>query len=69
MLQELDFSDFSTCVDCIKGKLTAKVRKGKTDMCTDLLELIHTDICGSFVPLAIGSYKFLTGSDKSKETK
>ena len=25
ILPDLDFSDFNTCVDCIKGKLTAKV--------------------------------------------
>ena len=58
VLQDLDFSDFTTCVDCVKGKLTAKVRKSKTDRCTDLLELIHTDICGPFVPPAMGGYKY-----------
>ena len=26
ILPNLDFSDFDICVDCIKGKLTAKVR-------------------------------------------
>ena len=26
ILQDLDFIDFDTCVDCIKGKLIAKVR-------------------------------------------
>ena len=30
VLQDLDFSDFNTCVDCIKGKLIVKVRKSKT---------------------------------------
>ncbi|XP_062113042.1 uncharacterized protein LOC133824186 [Humulus lupulus] len=54
VLQDLDFSDFTACVDCIKGKLTAKVRKSKTDRCTGLLELIHTNICGPFVPPAMG---------------
>ena len=58
MLQDLDFSDFATCVDCVKGKLTAKVRKNKTDRCIDLLELIHIDLCGPFVPLPMGSYKY-----------
>ena len=54
VLQDLDFSNFTTCVDCVKVKLTAKVRKSKTDRCTDLLELIHADLCGPFVPPAIG---------------
>ena len=26
IISDLDFSNFDTCVDCIKGKLTAKVR-------------------------------------------
>ena len=58
VLQDLDFSDFTTCVDCVKGKLTAKVKKSKTDRYADLLELIHTDICGPFVPPATGGYKY-----------
>ena len=33
----LDFLDFGTCVDCIKGKLTAKIRNAKADRCTELL--------------------------------
>ena len=31
VLQDLDFSDFTTCIDCVKGKLTTKVTKNKTD--------------------------------------
>ena len=53
ILPNLDFSDFDTCVDCIKGKLTAKVRNVKIDKCTELLRVIHTDICGPFTPLAM----------------
>ena len=41
MLSKLDFSDFSTCVKCVKGKLTSKVRKDKITRCGDVLELIH----------------------------
>ena len=33
----LDLSGFDTCVDCIKGKLTAKVRNAKIDRCIELL--------------------------------
>ena len=36
---DLDLSDFDTCVDCIKGKLTTKVRNAKIDRCTELLGL------------------------------
>ena len=58
ILPDLDFSDFDTCVDCIKGKLIAKANKAKIDRCTKLLGVIHTDICGSFTPLAMGGYKY-----------
>ena len=58
ILLDLDFSDFDTCVDCIKGKLIAKVRNAKIDRCTKLLGIIYTDICESFTPLAMGDYKY-----------
>ena len=58
VLQDLDFSNFTTCVDCIKRKLTAKVRKSETDRCRGLLKLIHTDLCKPFVPPGIGGYKY-----------
>ena len=53
ILPNLDFSFFDTCVDCTKGKLTAKVNR-----CTELLGVIHTDICWSFIPLAMGGHKY-----------
>ena len=44
VLSTLDFTDFETCVDCIKGKQTNKYKKG-AKRSTNLLEIIHTDIC------------------------
>ncbi|KAH9669148.1 retrovirus-related pol polyprotein from transposon TNT 1-94-like protein [Citrus sinensis] len=58
ILHNLDFSDFGTCVDCIKGKLTAKVRKERTRRSQQVLELVHTYICGPFTLIAIGGYKY-----------
>ena len=58
ILSDFDFSHFDTCVDCIKGKLIVKVRNAKVDRCTELLEVIHKDICGSFIPLAMGGHKY-----------
>jgi hypothetical protein len=43
-LNTLDFIDFETCVDCIKGKHTNKSKKG-ANRSLDILEIIHTDIC------------------------
>ena len=58
ILPDLDFSNFDTYVDYIKGKLTAKVRNAKIDRCTELFGVIHTDICGPLTPLTMGGYKY-----------
>ena len=44
VLSTLDFTDFETCVDCIKRKQTNKSKKCATKSST-ILEIIHTDIC------------------------
>ncbi|KAF7820704.1 Retrovirus-related Pol polyprotein from transposon TNT 1-94 [Senna tora] len=44
VLNALDFTDFNTCIDCIKGKQTNKTKKG-AKRSSSLLEIIHTDIC------------------------
>ena len=58
ILQDLDFLDFDTCVDCIKGELTTKVRNAKIDRCIELLGVIHTNVYGSFTPFDMGGYKY-----------
>ena len=47
ILDSLDFTDFEVCVDCIKGKQT-NIRRLCANRVSDVLELIHTDICGPF---------------------
>ena len=47
ILDPLDFMDFDTCVNCIKGKQT-DVRRLGANRASNVLELIHTDICGPF---------------------
>ena len=44
VLSTLDFIDFDTCVDCIKGKQTNKSKKGAQRSST-ILEIIYSDIC------------------------
>ena len=44
VLNTLDFADFDTCIDYIKGKQTNKFKKGVKRI-TDVLEIIHSDIC------------------------
>jgi hypothetical protein len=47
ILIPLDFSDFEVCIECIKGKPT-NVSKLGANWANDILELIHTNICGPF---------------------
>ncbi|MDD0148368.1 GAG-pre-integrase domain-containing protein, partial [Shigella flexneri] len=47
ILNELDFSDLTDCVECFKGKIT-NTRNKTAYTSQNLLELIHTDICGPF---------------------
>ena len=47
ILPNLDFTDLNICEDCIKGKQTKHTKKGATRN-TQLLKIVHTDICGPF---------------------
>ena len=44
VLSTLDYTDIETCVDCIKGKQTNKSKKN-ANRSSNILEIIHTDIC------------------------
>jgi hypothetical protein len=58
ILVNLDFSNFDMCVDCVKGKLTSKTRRQKDGRSKNVLELIHTDICGPITLAALGNYRY-----------
>ena len=63
ILQNLEFTDFHVCVDFIKGKQTNHTKKGATRS-NELLEIIHTDICGPLsVPCFTGEKYFITFID------
>ena len=47
ILLNLDFIDMNVCVNCIKGKQTKHTKKRATRS-SQLLKIIHTDICGPF---------------------
>jgi len=64
ILHRLDFYDFDNCIDCIKGKLSAKTRKTSGSRKEGILQLIHTDICGPITPIALGGNRyFITLTD------
>ena len=63
ILDSLDMIDIQVCIECIKEKQIKKRNLG-ANRCTNVLELIHTDICGSF-PIASwnGQQYFITFID------
>jgi hypothetical protein len=44
----LDFSNSYYCIDCIKGKYAKQVKKSEAKRSAGILEIVHTDICGTF---------------------
>ena len=58
ILHDLDFTDLSICVDCIKEKQTKYTIRKTATRSTQLLELIHIDICGSFDAPSFGGEKY-----------
>ena len=48
LLKELRVTPLRTCESCLEGKMTKRSFPSKGHRANDLLELIHSDICGSF---------------------
>ena len=63
-LESLDYESFDACESCLMGKMTKTSFSGTMERATDLLEIIHTDVCGSMNIEARGGYRyFLTFTD------
>ena len=55
---------FDTCEACLMGKMTKTPFSGIVERATDLLEIIHTDVCGPMsVEAGDGYHYFLTFTD------
>ena len=62
-LLPLEFLDLEQCIDCIKGKYIKKIKKD-AKRSAGILEIIHTDICGSFPMKRVNGYdSFITFTD------
>jgi hypothetical protein len=63
ILPPLKFSDFEQCINCIKGKYVKQIKKN-TKRSAEILEIIHTDICGLFHIASVDGYdSFITFTD------
>ena len=57
-LKELRVTPLPTCESCLEGKMTKRSFHSKGHRANDLLELIHSDVCGPFNVQARGGYEF-----------
>ena len=46
LLEPLDFDRFSVCESCLEGKMAKQPFNVKGKRAKELLELVHTDVCG-----------------------
>nr|GEZ16125.1 retrotransposon protein, putative, Ty1-copia subclass [Tanacetum cinerariifolium] len=64
LLENIDEESFDKCESCISGKMTKKPFNKNIERATDLLGLIHTDVCGPLRHMSRkGASYFLTFTD------
>ena len=64
VLESLDYESVDACEPCLMGKMTKTPFSGTMERATDLLEIIHTDVCDPISVEASGTYRyFLTFTD------
>ena len=64
LLESLGYESLGACEPCLMGKMTKTPFSGTMERATDLLEIIHTDVCGPMSIEACGGYRyFLTFTD------
>jgi hypothetical protein len=59
LLESLDYESFETCEPCLMGKLTKTPFSGTMERANDLLEIIHTDVCGPMSVEVRGGYRYV----------
>ena len=64
LLDSFDFESFDTCESCLLGKMTKSPVTGTSERVSDLLELVHSDVCGLMSSVARGGFQyFITFTD------
>ena len=64
ILGSFDLESYETCEFCLGGKMTKSPFNKKSERASDLLGLIHTDVCGPLSTPARGGYSyFITFTD------
>ena len=64
LLESLDFESLDTCELCLLGKMTKTPFSGVMERASDLLGIIHTDVCGPMSVSTHNGYRyFVTFTD------
>ena len=64
LLSLLTFESYPVCESCLQGKMTKLPFVGNGERATDLLALVHTDVCSPFDVPARGNFVyFITFTD------
>ena len=58
LLESLDYESLGTCEPCLMGKMSKTPFSRTMEQATELLEIIHTDVCGSMNIEAHGMYHY-----------
>ena len=58
LLKSLDYESFDACKPCLMGKMTKTLFSETMERATDLLEIIHTDVCGPTSVVARSGYRY-----------
>ena len=56
--KSLGYELFDACEPCLLGKMTKTPFSGTMEQATDLLEIIHTDVCDPMSVDARGKYRY-----------
>src|SRR4051794_20398370 len=59
LLESLDFESLERCEACLMGKMTKTPFIGVMERATELLEIIHTDLCGPMSVASRGGYHYV----------
>jgi hypothetical protein len=60
LLESLDFESFDTSEPCLMGKMIKTSFSGIMEQATDLLEIVHTDVCGPMSISTRGGYRYFS---------
>ena len=58
ILGSFDLESFDTCESCLRGKMTKSPFNKQSEKASDLLGLIHTNVCGPLSTTARGGFSY-----------